>query len=93
VELDNNGIENQVRPLALGRYEKMGNGPRLRVLFAGNHGAAHNIAVLYSLLLTCKAQGVNAREWLTDVLHQIPTLKINQHERIEALLPTNWAAK
>jgi len=46
VSLDNNGIENQVRPLALGRKN---------FLFAGSHGAAQNKAVLYSLLLSCKA--------------------------------------
>ena len=50
VELDNNGIENEVRRLALGRNN---------YLFAGSHGGAQNIAVLYSLLATCKACGVN----------------------------------
>ncbi len=50
VELDNNGIENEVRRLALGRNNYM---------FAGSHGGAQNIAVLYSLLATCKACGVD----------------------------------
>ncbi len=46
IALDNNGIESVIRWLALGRKN---------YLFAGSHGAAQNAAVLYSLLLTCKA--------------------------------------
>jgi len=78
VSLDNNGIENQVRPLALGRKN---------YLFAGNHGAAQNTAVLYSLLLSCKAAGVNPRDWLNDTLRRIVDHKVN---RIEELLPSNY---
>ena len=81
LEVDNNGIEREVRPLALGRKN---------YLFAGNHGAAENIAVLYSLLLTCKAQGVNPRAWLVDTLQRILTHPIN---RITELLPSNYKAR
>ncbi len=80
INLDNNGIENQVRPLALGRKN---------YLFAGNHGAAQNTAVLYSLLLSCKATGVNPRDWLNDTLERIIDHKVN---RIEELLPSNYTA-
>ncbi len=79
VELDNNGIENQVRPLALGRKN---------YLFAGNHGAAENIAVLYSLLLSCKAAGVNPRAWLNDTLARILPHPVN---RVAELLPSNFS--
>jgi len=67
-----------VRPLALGRKN---------YLFAGNHGAAQNTAVLYSLLLSCKAAGVNPRDWLNDTLRRIVDHKVN---RIEELLPSNY---
>ncbi len=75
IELDNNGIESQVRPLALGRKN---------YLFCGSHHAAENAAVLYSLMATCKARGVNPREWLLQTLRRILTHPIN---RIEELLP------
>lgn len=78
IELDNNGIENKVRPLALGRKN---------YLFAGNHGAAQNIAVLYSLLLSCKAAGVNPRDWLNDTLNRVLQHSVNQ---IHELLPSNY---
>lgn len=78
VEVDNNGIENQVRPLALGRKN---------YLFAGNHGAAEHIAILYSLLLSCKAAGVNPRAWLNDTLSRILPHPVNH---VAELLPSNF---
>ena len=78
VEVDDNGIENDVRPLALGRKN---------YLFAGDHGAAENVATLYSLLLSCKAAGVNPRAWLNDTLGRILQHPVN---RIDELLPHNY---
>jgi transposase len=75
IEVDNNAIENKVRPLALGRKN---------YLFCGSHRAAENAAVLYSLLATCKARRVNPREWLQTTLDRILSHPIN---RIEELLP------
>jgi len=76
--LDNNGVENDVRPYAIGRKN---------YLFAGNHGAAQNLAVLYSLLLCCRAVGVNPRDWLNDTLKRILSHPVNQ---IHELLPSNY---
>ena len=64
--IDNNGIENAIRPLALGRKN---------FLFAGNHDAAIRAAIVYSLFSCCKAAGINTRAWLEDVLRRIPTEK------------------
>lgn len=64
LEIDNNRIENQIRPIALGRKN---------FLFAGSHEAAQRIAMIYSLLGTCKANGLEPLSWLTHVLEQIPT--------------------
>ena len=50
VEIDNNTIENVIRPLALGRKN---------YLFAGNHEAATNIGYYYTVFGTCKAQDIN----------------------------------
>lgn len=80
IKLDNNGVENDVRPYALGRKN---------YLFAGNHGAAQNLAVLYSLLLCCRAVGVNPRDWLNDTLKRILSHPVN---RIDELLPSNYGA-
>ena len=78
VEIDNNLVENTVRPLAIGRRN---------YLFAGSHDAAQRAAVVYSLLGTCKLHGVNAHEWLTDVFERIPT---HPAKRVAELLPHHW---
>ena len=80
IEIDNNLVENSIRPIALGRKN---------YLFAGSHAAAQRAAVIYSLLGTCKQHGVNPQEWLTDVLTRIPTHPMQQ---VRALLPHHWKA-
>lgn len=57
--IDNNLVENAIRPLALGRKNW---------LFCGNHDAAVRAAIVYSLVDTCKALNVDPREWMEDVL-------------------------
>ena len=79
VEIDNNLVENSIRPLALGRKN---------YLFAGSHESAQRSAVMYSLLGTCKIQGINPIDWLTDIFQRIKEHPIN---RISELLPQNWA--
>jgi transposase len=76
LEIDNNKIENEIRPIALGRKN---------YLFAGSHESAQRIAMLYSLLASCKATGVNPTEWLTHVLEELPNRTVNN---IEDLLPS-----
>lgn len=78
LELDNNLIENTIRPLALGRKN---------YLFAGSHKAAQNTAMLYSFFGSCKINNVNPREWLQYVLENIPEWNIQE---LEQLLPTNF---
>ena len=75
VELDNNLIENKIRPLALGRKN---------YLFAGSHAAAERIAMMYSFFGSCKANGINPYEWLKDTLERIPETKVTD---LEKLLP------
>ena len=78
LNIDNNPIENSLRPLAVGRKN---------YLFAGSHAAAQRAAIFYSLLATCKNYGVNPCDWLHDVLTRIGNHPIN---RIKELLPQNW---
>lgn len=75
--IDNNGIENAIRPLALGRKN---------YLFAGNHDAAVRAAIVYSLFSSCKAAGIETRVWLEDILVRLPGYKGD----LSCLLPGNW---
>lgn len=79
--IDNNLVENAIRPLALGRKN---------FLFCGNHEAAIRAAIIYSLLGSCKAAGVNPTEWLSDVISKIYPYQ-KEKRNIEDLLPNNWA--
>ena len=67
LQIDNNLIENAIRPLALGRKN---------YLFAGSHDAANNIAMYYSFFATCKKNDVNPLKWLSYVLKNINNTKI-----------------
>ena len=62
IQLDNNLIENKIRPLALGRKN---------YLFAGNHRSAQRIAMMYSFFATCKAKNINPSEWLISTLEKL----------------------
>ena len=79
--IDNNPVENALRPLALGRKNYM---------FCGNHDAAENAAIMYSLFGCCKASDVNPRQWLTDVLTRIPEYNNNYDLDLADLLPHKW---
>ncbi len=78
IEIDNNWVENAIRPLAIGRKN---------YLFAGSHQAAEMTAAMYSFMATCKKNQVNELEWLTDVLERIQTHK---QKDLYQLLPNNW---
>jgi transposase len=80
-EIDNNLIENRIRPLALGRKN---------YLFAGSHEGAQYNAMMYSFLACCKNADVNPSQWLTDVINRIPDYKAC---RLTELLPNNWENK
>lgn len=77
-EIDNNLIENSIRPMALGRKN---------YLFAGNDGAAQNAAMMYSFLGTCKKNDVNPNQWLPYAIENLPYCKTQ--EEYEKLLPEN----
>ncbi len=78
LHIDNNPVENSIRPVALGRKN---------YLFAGSHEAAKRSGMLYSLLGTCKMHGIEPYSWLKDVLHQIADHPIN---KISQLLPNHY---
>ena len=80
INVDNNLIENAIRPLALGRKN---------YLFCGNDASAYRAAIVYSLISTCKAADVDPRTWMEDVLRKIPYYQRDQRDLAE-LLPFNW---
>jgi transposase len=77
-EIDNNLVENAIRPTAVGRK---------RWLFLGHPQAGWRSAVIYSIIGSCRRRGLNPQEYLTDVLHRLPGLKMNQ---LDSLVPGNW---
>lgn len=78
LEIDNNLIENKIRPIALGRKN---------YLFAGSHEAAARAGILYSFMAMCQLEEINPQQWLSNVLK-----RINDHsiKNLNELLPTNW---
>jgi hypothetical protein len=76
--IDNNPIENAIRPVALGRKNW---------LFAGSEPAGKRAAAIMSLLATAKANGCDPHAWLTDVLTRLPT---TLDRDINGLLPHRW---
>jgi transposase len=81
IEIDNNLVENVIRPAALGRKN---------YLFAGSHEAAQRTAMLYTFFSACKQHGISPEIWLTDVLNRMYLHPVN---RLEELLPQNWMPK
>jgi hypothetical protein len=75
LKIDNNPVENSIRPVALGRKN---------YLFAGSHEAAKRSGMLYSLLGTCKMHNIEPYTWLKGVLQIIPQHPVN---RVKELLP------
>ena len=69
IEIDNNLIENKVRPLALGRKN---------YLFAGSHEYAVNLACLYSIVGTANNHGLNVQRYMTWLFRKVATSKINK---------------
>jgi len=79
LEIDNNLVENAIRPCTLGRKNH---------LFAGSHDGAQRAAIFYSFFGTCRRHDINPYQWLKDVLDRIPDHKAN---KLQELLPQNWA--
>lgn len=81
--IDDNPIENTIRPLAIGRKN---------YLFCGNKAAAYRTAIVYSLISCCKSAEVDPREWLEDVLNKLPSYESSKKDVLN-LLPKYWKAR
>lgn len=77
LEIDNNLVENSIRPTALGRRN---------YLFAGSHAGAKSAAMFYSFFASCRHNNVDPFTWLKKVLEIIPDYPAN---KLSDLLPQN----
>ncbi|MFT4571511.1 MAG: transposase [Hyphomicrobiaceae bacterium] len=77
-ELDNNGCESAIRPVALGRKNW---------LFAGSKSGGHRAAILFSLVTTAKQLEIEPQAYLADVIACIGSHKMS---RIGELTPRGW---
>ncbi|SFG55701.1 transposase domain-containing protein, partial [Neptunomonas qingdaonensis] len=80
VPIDNNWVENQIRPWALGRSNW---------LFAGSLRSGQRAAAVMTLIQSAKLNGHDPYAYLKDVLTRLPTQKNNV---IGELLPHNWTS-
>ena len=73
--IDNNPVENAIRPIAIGKKNW---------LFAGSERAGKRAAAIQSLLATAKLNDIEPAAWLKDTLEKLPTWP---NTRIDELLP------
>ena len=78
LHIDNNPVENKIRPTVIGKKN---------YLFMGSHDAAQRSAMIYSFLISCKANNINPEEWLEDVLIRMNSTKKSE---LADLLPNRW---
>ena len=77
-DIDNNAAERALRMVCIGRNN---------YLFAGSEAGAKRAAIIYSLVASCKAKGIDPFAYFNDVLRRITT---HPTSKIEELLPNNW---
>ncbi len=81
--IDNNGIENAARPVAVGRKN---------YLFCQNDDTAESTAIMYSFMGCCKAAGVDFRTWMIYFLDHVHDYDQDYNKDIADLLPDNLKA-
>ena len=78
-EIDNNLMENAIRPSALGRKNFM---------FIGHPEAGQRSAIVYSIVVSCQRHGFNPLDYLKDVLSRLPAM--TNQDSIAELAPDQW---
>jgi transposase len=76
--LTNNAAERALRGVAIGRKSW---------LFAGSERGGERAAMIYTLIMTAKLNGVDAYAWLADALARIAEHPV---QRLHELLPWRW---
>jgi len=79
IEIDNNLVENAIRPTAIGKKN---------FLFIGHPDAGGRSAMIYSILGSCRRRGIDPAKYLADVLKHLPDMKRSE---IPSVTPGAWA--
>lgn len=79
VEIDNNLVENAIRPTALGKKNW---------LFVGDADAGERGAILYTVIESCRRRGIDPYAYLKDVLTRLPRMTNHQ---VHEVTPAAWA--
>ena len=77
--LDNNLVENAIRPSCIGKKNW---------LFIGHPDAGQRSAILYSLIVSCERHGKDPLAYLKDLLTRLP--RMTNQDDLKPLLPVNW---
>jgi hypothetical protein len=77
--IDNNLVENAIRPTAIGKKNW---------LFIGHPDAGQRSAIIYSLVVSCQRHGKDPLAYLRDVLHRLPSM--TNHDDLTPLTPAAW---
>jgi transposase len=77
--LDNNLVENAIRPSAIGKKNW---------LFIGAPDAGQRSAILYSIVVSCQRHGKDPYAYMRDALSRLP--KMSNQDDISVLTPANW---
>jgi transposase len=78
IEIDNNLVENAIRPTALGKKNW---------LFIGEAQAGDRSAVIYTVIESCRRRGIDPYAYLKDVLTRLPRMTMQQ---VPEILPAVW---
>jgi len=79
IEIDNNPVENAIRPTAIGKKNW---------LFIGEAEAGQRSAILFTIIEACRSRGIDPQTYLRDVLTRLPTLT---NWQIKDVAPEAWA--
>ncbi|WP_407073023.1 IS66 family transposase [Prosthecobacter sp.] len=79
IQIDNNEVENAIRPTAVGKKNW---------LFIGEAEAGERSAIFFTLIEACRSRGIDPQTYLRDVLTRLPTLTNHQ---IKDVTPEAWA--
>lgn len=81
LEIDNNATERCIKYIVMGRKNW---------LFADNIDSANKLAMLYSLVVTCKFNNINPREYLEYIFTQVPYINRHDTNELRKLLPDKY---
>lgn len=81
LDIDNNGVENAIRPSAVGKKNW---------LFIGAKDAGRKTAILYSLIISCRKHGVEPRAYIKYLIETLPTLT---NQQIKDVTPSAYASR